>query len=268
MKQRYYTSARRGFTLLELLIALAMAAALMLPLYQTLRTAYKAKASAEAAMIPSRTSELAMEFLRMDIESALPPAPNSPGYATDSTSTTATVAPAASTSSTTPVSLAGSFIGLDSQDDRGHNGDDLTFYTTSDGPEHVAGDGEIKMVELTILVPPGTGDHVLVRRVTRNLLAPQAVVPDDEVICRHVASFNLRYYDGTDWQDSWDSTRQTNELPVAVEVTLELDPPADAPRNQPGKKFIRYFPVVCSTLVNDANATTTTGTTTTGGTTK
>ena len=267
MKQRYYTSARRGFTLLELLIALAMAAALILPLYQTLRTAYKAKASAEAAMIPSRTSELAMEFLRMDIESALPPAPNSPGYATDSTSTAA-VAPAASTSSTTPVSLAGSFIGLDSQDDRGHNGDDLTFYTTSDGPEHVAGDGEIKMVELTILVPPGTGDHVLVRRVTRNLLAPQAVVPDDEVICRHVASFNLRYYDGTDWQDSWDSTRQTNELPVAVEVTLELDPPADAPRNQPGKKFIRYFPVVCSTLVNDANATTTTGTTTTGGTTK
>lgn len=268
MKQRYYTSARRGFTLLELLIALAMAAALMLPLYQTLRTAYKAKASAEAAMIPSRTSELAMEFLRMDIESALPPAPNSPGYATDSTSTTAAVAPAASTSSTTPVSLAGSFIGLDSQDDRGHNGDDLTFYTTSDGPEHVAGDGEIKMVELTILVPPGTGDHVLVRRVTRNLLAPQSVVPDDEVICRHVASFNLRYYDGTDWQDSWDSTQQTNELPVAVEVTLELEPPADAPRNQSGKKFIRYFPIVCSTLVNDANATTTTGTTTTGGTTK
>ena len=269
MKQRcYYKYARRGFTLLELLVALAMAAALMLPLYQTLRTAYKGKASAEAAMIPSRTSELAMEFLRMDIESALPPAPGSPGYATDSTSTgTAAVAPAASTGSTNPVSLAGSFIGLDSQDDRGHNGDDLTFYTTSDGPEHVAGDGEIKMVELTILVPPGTSDHVLVRRVTRNLLAPQSVVPDDEVICRHVASFNLRYYDGTVWQDSWDSTQQTNELPVAVEVTLELEAAVDAPRNQPGKKFIRYFPIVCSTLVNDANATTTTGTTT-GGTTK
>lgn len=258
--------ARRGFTLLELLIALAMAAALCLPLYQTLRTAYKAKSSAEAAMIPSRTSELAMEFLRMDIESAMPPAPHSPGYATDSTST-AVVAPAASTSSTTPVSLAGAFIGLDSQDDRGHNGDDLTFYTTSDGPEHVAGDGEIKLVELTVLVPPGSNDHVLVRRVTRNLLSPQPVTPDDEVICRHVASFNLRYYDGTEWQDSWDSTQQTNELPVAVEVTLELDPPANQPLNQPAKKFIRIFPVVCSTLVNDSNTTTTT-TTTTGSTTR
>ena len=259
MTPRRPRSACRGFTLLELIVALAMVAALCVPLYQTLRIAFKAKVRAEADMIPSRVSELAMEFLRSDIECALQPTPNSPGYAT---TTTTPVVQAAGTSATVPVSLAGSFVGIDSRDDRGHDGDDLTFYTTSDGPEHIAGDGEIKLVELTVLTPNGSTDHVLVRRVTRNLLSPQPVNPDDEVLCRHVASFNLRYYDGTDWQDSWDSTQQSNELPVAVEVTLQLDPPADAPQNQPAKKFIRIFPIVCSTLVNDANAATTTGSTT------
>lgn len=38
-------------------------------------------------------------------------------------------------------------------------------------------------------------------------------------IAKDVAFINFRYYDGSDWTDSWDST-QTMKLPKAVEVTV------------------------------------------------
>jgi len=36
-----------------------------------------------------------------------------------------------------------------------------------------------------------------------------------------VVSFELRYYDGSSWQSSWDSSRE-GRLPVAVEMRFEL----------------------------------------------
>jgi hypothetical protein len=38
-------------------------------------------------------------------------------------------------------------------------------------------------------------------------------------ISRDVAFLNFRYFDGTQWQDSWDST-QSGTLPQAVEATV------------------------------------------------
>ena len=265
-------SVRSGFTLLELMLALAMSAAIAVPLYSALRVAYRAKDGAEQSLAASRTIDLAMEFLRSDLENAMVPTANSYGYAVTTTSNTTTAAATDTSTTGTALSLAGSFIGTDTQDDRGHDGDDVIFYTNTDGPSHSApnlgepnGDGEIRMVELTVITL-GNGDHALVRRVTRNLLSQQQVTPDDEIICRRVASFNVRYYDGSNWQDTWDSTQQNNELPAAVEVTMSLDPPPGDPR--PPQNYVRMFPLIMSTLITDNNAstTTTTGTTSTGST--
>jgi hypothetical protein len=74
-----------------------------------------------------------------------------------------------------------------------------------------------------------------------------------------VRSFNLRYYDGLTWQDSWDSTLLDNNIPVAVEVTLELDRSTES---QPRIiQFPRVFLLSCSTL----SASSATGTGATGG---
>jgi general secretion pathway protein J len=211
---------RRGFTLLELIVALAMAAILAVSLYTSLHVALKAKERAEAALEPSRTAEVAMEFLRGDFQNAMPPT----GL------------------------LAGTFEGTDQSDDRGANGDDVNFYSTADGPQHVDANGEMKNVELTIEVPPGSNDHVLVRRVTRNLLSQVQTYPDEEVICRKVAGFNVRYFTGSDWVDNWDSTQEDNTLPAAVEVTLDLEQP-----NTPSGIYrtVRIFPLPCSTAASD-----------------
>ncbi|HEY8666266.1 MAG TPA: GspJ family type II secretion system protein, partial [Tepidisphaeraceae bacterium] len=191
------TKSRRGFTLLELIVALAMVTIMAMSLYASLRAAFRAKSSAEAAIEPSRTAGLIMEFLRTDLQNALPP---------------------------TGI-LAGAFSGTDGKDERGRDSDDLVFYSTAESPEHPSGNGEVKKVELLVTMAPTGNDHLLVRRVTRNLLSELAVDPDEEVLARGIGAFNVRYYDGAGWVDTWDSSAENNALPAAVEVTIELDRP-------------------------------------------
>ena len=45
---------------------------------------------------------------------------------------------------------------------------------------------------------------------------------EEEVICRGIRALDVKYYDGYDWLDSWDSATQDNGLPLAVEVSITL----------------------------------------------
>jgi len=95
---------------------------------------------------------------------------------------------------------------------------------------------------------------VLVRRVTRNIppLSITQITPDEEIICRGVSSFTLQYFDGSNWNPTWDSANvEDNTVPVAVQVTLELNPPAGAKPNATPQQFIRVFTLPCSTAATD-----------------
>lgn len=46
---------------------------------------------------------------------------------------------------------------------------------------------------------------------------------DTEPLAPEVTELGFRYFDGTEWLDSWDSS-ESGELPVAVEITLTLRP--------------------------------------------
>lgn len=213
-ESRSMHAGRGGFTLIEVLFALAMVAVLAGSLFASLQIAFKAKKSAEASVVESRTVDIAMEFVRVAIQNAVPPN----GV------------------------LAGNFVG----DPVNATTTDLTFYSSCDSPQHVDGNGEIKLVELTLDTPDANGgssgpDECLVQKSTRNLLAPTTMTPDEEVICRGVSTFSLRYFDGQNWQTSWDSTQESNVLPSAIEVTLQL-------QNNP-KLFVRVFQIPCSTIV-------------------
>lgn len=216
-------------------MAMGMVVILAVSLYTSMRIAFRAKASAEASVEPARTAEIAMEFMRNDLQNMIPPP-----VAANATTTTAV------TSVTVP------FQGIQGKDDRGRDADDLVYSSTADCRDHLVANGEIKQIELTVKVPNGTSDHCLVRRVVRNVLAQVRPEPEEEILCRGVAAFNARYYDGTQWLEYWDPTQANMpKLPAAVEVTLELERP-DANNQMHRLRFIRVFPVSCSTAVIDA----------------
>ena len=186
--------SRAGFTLLELLIALVMSGILAMSLFGSVYIAYKAEENSKAVIAPIGSVDMALDMIRADLQAAQPPA----GV------------------------LEGPFEGTQNGAGSGE-ADTLDFYTNGFAPQHQTGSGEIKHVFLTL--EQKGNQQCLVRQVIPNILAQQQPVPDEEIICRNVNSFMLEYYDGEQWQTSWDSTQYNNSLPAAIEVTLELLPP-------------------------------------------
>lgn len=237
---RRRTPRRTAFTLIELIVAMGMVAILAMALYASLRIAFHAQRSAETAVEPARTAQLTFELLQQDIENAMAPNPALLG-------------------------MAGNFEATQGTDNRGREDDDLNFFTTAESPQHIDANGEIKNVELTVIQPQNSDDHVLIRRVTRNLTSQVTTPPDVEVICRNVGAFTLQYFDGTNWDTSWDSTVEDNKPPVAVMVTLQLDRPigGTAPGTLPAPNaptrsftFTRVFPLACSAAMFDPQVNT------------
>jgi general secretion pathway protein J len=211
-----------GFTLLELLAATAMTAVLAGSLYATLHAAFRARDSASGAVEQMRRAEMAVELIRTDIESAAVPR----GI------------------------LAGLFLGEDVADGSGGASDALQLYSMADGTQSAEGVGDVRMVEIECRTDEDSGQLVLVRRVTTNLLTTSVQEPDEEILCRGVRSFDLRYHNGLEWQDNWDSGVEDNSLPPAVEVTLQLvGEHGRATDEQEGGYWVsRVFRISCSTI--------------------
>jgi type II secretion system protein J len=211
-----------GFTLLELILALAIGVMLASALFVTLSIAFKAKRTAEAAVTPGRTTSIVADLIGRDLENCVVP------NATDG-------------------ALAGPFEGVQQGGGNGES-DAVDFYCVgSDGMDNDSptSDG-IRHVELAI--DSNANPPTLVRRVWRNLLSPQDNGPDtEEILCRNVKSFALAYFDGTDWQTDWDSTVTTvpNSLPTAVQITLVLNNSADP--NLP-YQIERTIPISCGVV--------------------
>ena len=218
---------RRGFTLLELLIAMLLVSIVALTLAGSLRIAFKARDSAEASVAPARGADVAADILRVDLESALLPR----GL------------------------FASSFIGSDGVGAGGLDSDSLSFHAAAPaGDEELdlalgLPQGDIRRVELALATVPDTNESALVRRVKNNLVTQiETDQTHDEVLCRHVVGFGLRYFDGLTWRDTWDSTQEENRLPQAIEVTLDIQPPAPAGQpEQPPVRQSRIIRLPCAT---------------------
>jgi prepilin-type N-terminal cleavage/methylation domain-containing protein len=194
-----------GFTLLELLLAMAISLIVAAALGATLYTAFRAKNSALAAVETTRATDLAADTFVRDIANCTPPS----GV------------------------LRGIFNGVS---------DDVSFYTTGGEPKATV-QGDMKGVEYALTQDTQGPGQILVRRVTTNLLATVQTTPADETICRNVTSMQLSYYDGTQWQDSWDSTQVNNVLPYAVKFDLELAP---RPGSNEPRHTVRIIPMSCA----------------------
>jgi type II secretion system protein J len=186
---------RAAFTLLELLLAMALVSMLAATLYASLHIAFRARDSVQAASDEGRAGQLALDLMRRDLSEALPPK----GI------------------------LAGLFMGTDAQSDGGANADSVSFYASANTPVADHPQCDVCLVQYS-LGSDENGQTALIRSTVTNLLATETPTPDTEVVCRNVMALNLRYFDGSDWLDTWDSTQHGDEPPLAVEVVLTLKP--------------------------------------------
>jgi hypothetical protein len=202
---------------------MSMVSALAVSMYACLRLGFRARDSATNALGPVRAATAALDLIQHDLESALPPN----GV------------------------MAGPFIG-EQVTEGGITANGLQMFCMGEGPysPDPTGQGGMRKVELVVTAGSdpggnGTSSPALARYITTNLLAPATPVPQQEVLCRGLRSFSLRYYDGTAWQTSWDSTQQGDVLPAAVEVSLELNWPPDKTPGAQVYKATRVIVLPC-----------------------
>ncbi|MBI1367258.1 MAG: prepilin-type N-terminal cleavage/methylation domain-containing protein [Planctomycetes bacterium] len=208
---------QRAFTLIEVLVATLILAAVALALGSTLSTGMAARRTAVKALERSRPMTVVAKIMRGDIEAAVRP---------------------------TGV-LTGSFLGTQAVN-VGDTGPTMRF-TTNNALSEVNYTGlDINMrgqmnvalnssgatarpiradvVEVEYAMTEGeAATYNFVRRTRYNLTAETVDMTGEQVLLRGVSDVQMHYYDGTEWLDAWDSGAQNNQLPQAVEVEVTLD---------------------------------------------
>lgn len=183
-----------GFTLLELLIAIALMDVIALTLYSSMYISFRAKNNSRSLLEPYQMVTPVFEFIGQDLSNALKP----DGI------------------------LAGVFVGEDVPWQNRQDADTLSFYNAGYHPSEGEIASNVIKVEYQLDVDDVRDQVVLKRLTTKNLLAPGTVEPQEEVVCRGLAGFDVKYYDGTTWLESWDSSENENQLPRGVRVTITI----------------------------------------------
>jgi len=236
-----HSNFRRAFTLLEVVLALALTVIVSTIVASAMYTAVQIKRSVNSALDIARSNDVAADVMAQEIANALPQTqPLNAGVTVQ--------LPGASASNG---NLIGPFVA---------SGDPtadslLDFFTT--GPEPKADlQPDVREVQYALVDGPN-GTKNLVRRVTTNLLPiDTTTLPPDIVLAQNVVNVTFSFYDGATTYDSWDSTQVNYALPLTVEFTIELAPQVPG---QPNRITTRTISLACGT---DASTTSATGGTT------
>ena len=185
---------RHPFTLLELLVAAFAAAVLMAALLVAMGGAWRLQqraADLESAEIPRETAFLR---LRQEFQAAVPPR----GI------------------------LAGPLLSqaVEAGDWR-HDDVEWTAAIGATNPDAPL-TTDLVIVHYYLTATDQADVYRLVRTQRPSVPATEETTPEEIVILDGVVSFLLTWYDGTTWQDAWDSSAQQNQLPQAVWVRLDF----------------------------------------------
>jgi general secretion pathway protein J len=190
----------RGFTLIEILIAVAAFAIVLAAINTIFYSALRLRNSTTSAIENALPMEHALGVIKRDLANLV-----LPGGTMSGTFTT--------------TSTSNSVAGQSSPN----------FYTTSGVIDETTPFAEVQRVSyLLVASTNGAFGKDLVRSVTRNLLPSLQDQPEQESLMSGVQTLTFLYLDGAQWKDSWDSTVEntttglSNSLPAAVKVQLQL----------------------------------------------
>lgn len=223
--------SRRAFTLLELLIATAVAAIVLLVINATFFGALRLHNTTHEKIDTDLAQQRALGIVRRDLAGLMLPTGGNGTPLAGPLQTTAF-----SSSAQDP---AGERVSPD-------------FYTNSGKVDGWNPFSEVQMVAY-FLAPStdGSRSKSLVRAVTRNLLPVQdTTAPEEQMLLTGVAAVTVEFYDGTDWIAEWDST-VTSTLPTAIKFRLVM---ARSGTNADGGPVELVVPILATTTASVTQA--------------
>ena len=224
-----------GFTLLELLVATAIGAIVLLVINATYFGALRLHNATNARIDSDLVLQRALGLVQRDLAGLMVPA----GIA----ATPPAGAFSGQFQDTPTESLTQEFSDTRVSPD---------LYTTSGEADGWSPFSEVQVVAY-FLAPAkdGTNAKALVRAVTRNLLPAQTPTTEEQVLLTGVTDAVFDYYDGSEWTDTWDS-KATATLPIAIRFSLTL---AQRESGQPAPPPVELLiPVLVTTKTSQAQA--------------
>lgn len=196
----------RGFTLLELLLAILVFAIVLGAMHVVFFTAFKLRNKTSDAIERSLPLQQTLAIINRDLANLVPPG-----------------GPLSGALQSTPT------VSVTEMNNSPNHGNGPQFYTAVGIVDDNAPWGEVERVSYYLAQPTNnTPGMDLFRSVTRNLLPVMQEQTEDQFLMSGVQAITFQYYDGNDWQDTWDSTQVdsatglTNNLPCAIKVELQL----------------------------------------------
>lgn len=195
--------ARRAFTLIEMILAIGLAALVLIAVNAVLFSALHLRNATADAVVAATPLDEACTFIQRDLACVVTP-----------------------TNGTSKV-LSGAFrVGtLDSQGVSGAVAIEMVTATGAVSDALPWGDLQRVTYELQTPTDRSAGGRNLVRSVCRNLLSVNTPTVTDQVLLTGVSDLKFSCYDGSQWNDSWDTSNPTatnTNLPVAVRVDIQL----------------------------------------------
>ncbi len=205
-RQTLYTALRRrspavAFTLVEVLLALAICAIVLVAINAVFATAVRLRDRTSANVDQSLPANLAFEKMRTDLKSVVGPF----GFLAGDFKCDA--------------QTMGTSMGLSTV-----SGGGLDFFASTGVINDQAPWGDIQEVYYQ-LTPAADRNKALgqdlVRYVNRNLLATTTVTPDTQLLMSDVERVDFECYDGAQWRNTWDTSAGDTNLPTAVRIRIQ-----------------------------------------------
>jgi len=196
------TNRQNGFTLIEMILAVGVAAIVLITINAVLFTALRLRGATEDVVDATAPLDQTLTFLRRDLQCVVTPTNGTSKF------------------------LSGSFK-LGNVNSPGVSGDvGIEMYTATGALSSSMPWGDIQRVtyELKTGTAGGAGQD-LYRTVTRNLLAATTPQVDDQFLMGGVASIKFSGYDGASWNPTWDTSSATavnTNLPLAIKVEIQM----------------------------------------------
>ncbi|HEY5233284.1 MAG TPA: type II secretion system protein GspJ [Verrucomicrobiae bacterium] len=188
-----------AFTLIEVILAIGVASIVLIAINAVFFTALHLRTATADAVDAAEPVDQALTIMRRDLQCAVPP------QASGVLSGGFKIGNVTSTGISDPVSAE--------------------IYTADGALSANAPWGDIQRVTYELKDSTTATGKDLYRSVTRNLLTETTPDVKDQLMIRGVDSVQFSAYDGSQWDNSWDTTDTTSantNLPVAVRVDIQL----------------------------------------------